>query len=434
MTPADWGIVSVASFLLLALLRVPVGVALALIGCTGIASLQGWWPAITQLQMISWDLSRNYVLITLPLFVLMGQLASATGLGRDLYQTFHVWFGRAPGGLAATAVISSAGFGAITGSSVASVVTIGQMLLPEMQRYRYDQALATGSLAASGVLAILIPPSIPMVFFGVWTETSIGDLFVAGVLPGLLLTVMFTGYVMIRCALRPTLGPAGPAFSLRAKATATLALLPTLSVFFLVILSIYRGVATPTEAAAVGVAAILILGLIRRTLTVASIKDSLKQSAAVSCDIFLLFIGGMLFGRYLSQTELITAWVNSIGQLQLAAPLLVALLVGLYLVLGAVLEGFSMIMLTLPFVVPLLTAAGYDPLWQGIFIVIMIELSLMTPPIGLNVMMLHRLTQSTSLAVIYRGTLPFAGLTLLLVVLIALFPEIVSWLPRHMKT
>lgn len=433
MTPEGWGAVSIAGFLLLALLRVPLGVSLTLVGSAGIASLQGWLPAITQLQMISWDLTRHYVLITLPLFVLMGQLASASGLGRDLYQTFHVWFGRTPGGLAATAVVSSAGFGAITGSSVAAVVTVGQMLLPEMQRYRYDQALATGSLAAAGVLAILIPPSIPMVFFGLWTETSIGDLFMAGVLPGLVLTALFTAYVLILCAIKPSLGPAGPAFSLATKLRATLTLLPTLSVFFLVVVSIYQGIATPTEAAAVGVAAILLLGLARRSLTLASIKTSLQQSTAVSCDIFLLLIGGMLFGRYLSQTELVTAWVNSIGALALPPPLLITLLVGLYLVLGAVLEGFSMIMLTLPFVVPLMTAAGYDSLWQGIFIVIMIELSLMTPPIGLNVMMLHRLTQTTPLAVIYRGTLPFAGLTLVLVMLIALFPSLVSWLPHYLK-
>ncbi len=434
MTPASWGLISVISFLTLSLLRVPLGISLTLVGSVGIISMQGWLPAVTQLQMITWDLSRDYVLITLPLFVLMGQLASATGLGRDLYQAFHIWFGRTPGGLAATAVISSAGFGAIAGSSVASVVTVGKMLLPEMERYRYDQALATGSLAAAGVLAILIPPSIPMVFLGVWTETSIGDLFVAGVIPGLLLTGLFTAYVLIVCAFRPTLGPAGPAFSLSQKARATFALLPTFSVFFLVVLSIYKGIATPTEAAAVGVAAVLVLGLLRSALTLASIKESLQQSVSVSCDIFLLVIGGTLFGRYLSQTDLITSWVDGITYLNLAPPLLITLLVAIYLVLGAALEGFSMIILTLPFVVPLMTAAGYDPLWQGVFIVIMIELSLMTPPVGLNVMMLHRLTPSTPIVVIYRGVWPFTVLTLILVALIAVFPQLVSWLPHYLKS
>lgn len=308
------------------------------------------------------------------------------------------------------------------------------MLLPEMQRYRYDQALACGSLAAAGVLAILIPPSIPMVFLGVWTETSIGDLFVAGVVPGLILTGLFTAYVLILCALRPTLGPAGPAFSLGDKARATLTLVPTFSVFFLVVVSIYKGIATPTEAAAVGVAAVLVLGFLRRALTLTSIKESLKQSVSVSCDIFLLVIGGTLFGRYLSQTDLITSWVSGIAYLNLAPPLLITLVVAIYLVLGAALEGFSMIILTLPFVVPLMTAAGYDPLWQGVFIVIMIELSLMTPPIGLNVLMLHRLTPATPIGVIYRGVWPFTLLTLLLVALIAMFPGLVSWLPHYLKS
>lgn len=433
MTPPLIGVAGLLLLLLLLLLRTPIGIALALAGFTGNAILQGPLPALSQFQLITWEVAQDFILITLPLFVWMGHLAQGSDLGRDLYLCFHKWFGRIPGGLAATSIVSAASFGTITGSSVATVSTLGQMLLPEMRRYRYDTGLAAGSLASAGVLAILIPPSIPLIFYGAWTETSIGDLFMAGIIPGLLLTVFFSLYVLVLCRLNPALGPAGERYHWREKGRSLLSLLPPISIFAGVLGSIYGGMATPTEAAAIGVACVLLLGVLRRRLTFGKLRTSIEQSAHLSTDIFILLLGGVMFSRFLAQTDLTEMWVHSIATLAPSPGIMVAALVVMYVLLGAALEGFGMLTLTLPFVFPMMINAGFDRVWFGIFLVLMIELSLISPPIGLNVMMLNRLIPDTPAVQIYRGTLPFAVLTLLLVLLLVIFPDLALWLPQRMK-
>lgn len=433
MTPQEIGLFAIGLLLVLIVIRVPIAIALILIGFAGNAWLQGLLPAITQFQLVTWEIAGNFILITVPLFVWMGQLAHATEMGKDLFYSFSAWVGRAPGGLAVTSIFSSATFGAVTGSSIATVMAMGNMLMPEMKRFRYDPGLAAGSLASGGVLAILIPPSIPLVFYGAWTETSIGDLFVAGIIPGLLLTLLFSAYILIHCARNPTLGPKADAVTWKQKWHSLLFLLPALSVLGVVLGSIYAGIATPTEAAAVGVMGVLLIGVAKRRLTLKKLQTSIAQSASASCNIFLLLLGGVFFSRFLAQTEITESLIHAIAALSLSPYIIIALLVLMYLVLGAVLDTFGMILLTLPFVFPLVLSLGYDPVWFGIFIVMMIELSLITPPIGLNVFVMQRIVPETSLATIFRGTLPFVCLTLLMVVLLVIFPEIALWLPEKMK-
>jgi C4-dicarboxylate transporter DctM subunit len=427
------GTYSLLGLIVLILVRVPIGIALVFVGFVGNIYVQGIMPSLIQFQLIIWEVATNFVLVTLPLFILMGNLAQATGLGRDLYQCFYRWFGRVPGGLAVSSVLSSAGFGSVTGSSVATVTAMGKFLIPEMKRYRYDMSLATGSLASAGVLAILIPPSIPLVFYSAWTETSLGDLFIAGIIPGLLLALLFCLSIVIRSVFNPALAPKGERFSWAERVAVLPYILPALSVMLIVLGSIYAGIATPTEAAVIGLAWVLLLSLARGELSVLKLKDCMQQSAALSGNVFILFLGGLYYSRFMAQTGMVESLVQMISHWSLAPYTVMFLLVLMYLVLGAILDTFGMIILTLPFVFPLIISLGFDPVWFGIFIVMMIELSLITPPIGINVFVMQGVVPEVPLLSIFKGTVPFVVMTLLMVFLLLMFPEIALWLPQKMS-
>lgn len=433
MNPESVGLLAMACLLILIALRVPIAIALIAVGLLGNVYLQSFESAIVQFQLVSWEVASNFVLVTLPIFVWMGALAQTTGLGKDLFYCFNRWFGRIPGGLAITSISCSATFGAVTGSSVATVTAMGKMLMPEMRRYGYNQSLATGSIAAAGVLAILIPPSIPLVFYAAWTETSLGDLFIAGIIPGILLALMFGLYVMIRCKLKPELAPGGEHYSVAERIKALPKLLPALSLMLIVLGSIYGGYATPTEAAAIGLAWVFVIALFRGRLSAMILKESLGQSVSLSGNIFLLFLGGVFFSRFMAQTDVTQLLIESIAGWGDSSFLIMLALLLLYLVLGAVLDTFGMIILTLPFVFPLVTSLGYDPVWFGIFIVMMIELSLITPPIGINVFVMQRVAPDIPLTTVFKGALPFVVISLVMVLLLLIFPEIALWLPGQMK-
>tara|TARA_R110001599_G_scaffold53443_4_gene149258 strand:- start:3361 stop:4683 length:1323 start_codon:yes stop_codon:yes gene_type:complete len=432
LSPEAIGAVSIVGLIVLVILRVPIGIALVAIGFMGNLYFQGLTPAIIQFQLVIWEVATNFVLVTLPLFIWMGNLAQVSGLGKDLYHSLYRLFGRVPGGLAVTSVVSSAGFGAVTGSSVATVTAMGNMLMPEMKRYRYDMGLATGSLASAGVLAILIPPSVPLVFYSAWTETSLGDLFIAGIIPGLMLATLFALSIVLRCLMDPMLAPQGERFTWLERITALPHMLPAISVMLIVLGCIYAGIATPTEAAVVGLVWVLLLGLIRQKLSISKLKQSIHQSATLSGNIFVLFLGGIFYSRFMAQTGLIESQINAISGWPVSPHLILLALVIMYLFLGAILDTFGMIILTLPFVFPLVMSLGYDPVWFGIFIVMMIELSLITPPIGINVFVMQRVVPDVPIMTIFKGTFPFVFMTLFMVGLLVVFPEIALWLPQKM--
>ena len=431
MNDQSVGLFALLVMLLMILIRVPIAMAMLITGVVGNIYLQGLEASLVQFQLLSWEVATNFILIALPLFIWMGQLGYSSGIGRDLYNCFHKWFGHRPGGLAVSSVVSTASFGAITGSSVATVMTMGKMLMPEMKRYGYANSLSSGSLASAGVLAILIPPSIPLVFYGVWTESSIADLFIAGIVPGLLLTLMFSVFIWGYCHVKPSLGPPGEKYSTQEKLSSLLSLLPALMVMLLVLGSIYGGIATTSEAAAVGVAGMLLVALAKKRLTKKVLTQSMGESSKLSSNIFLLLLGGGIFSRFLVQTDLIEIWIQSISSLGLSPYQVIAALVIMYLLLGAIIDTFGMIILTLPFVFPLITSMGIDKVWFGIFIVLMIELSLITPPIGLNVIVMKQVVPSVPLLDIYKGTFPFVLICLFMVFLLVVFPEIALWLPSQ---
>jgi len=382
--------------------------------------------------LVPWSEGRSFVFVTIPLFVLMGQLVFHTGLATDLYSAVRTWIGKVPGGMAITSVVACGAFGAVTGSSIATVATMGAIVMPEMRRYNYNARLATGALAASGTLGILIPPSVIFIFYGVMTETSIGALFIAGIVPGILTAVMFSVIILLRCMITPSLGPPGPGATWSERWSSTAGLVPIMLLFGLVIGGIYAGVFTPTEAAGVGCAGVLVTAAIRRSLTLKSMRDALEETALISAMIFAIIVGGYLFARFLAVTGTTQAMVEVLIDLNLGRVLFLVLLVGLYIVLGSMLDVFGMLVLTIPFVMPVVRGLGIDPVWFGVFAVVMAEVALVTPPIGANVFVMRRTAPDVPMGEIFMGVLPFVVGELIVVSLLIAFPEIALWLPARM--
>jgi len=432
MDPFVLGILSIVLMIALTFLGVPIALALLAIGAVGNIYLMGLAQTAMQVHLITWETGTNFMLIAVPLFVFMGQLVYQTEIASDLYDFVHKWFGRLPGGLAVTGVFTSAGFGAVTGSSVAAIASMGIMVMPEMKKYNYNLRLATGSLASAGTLAIMIPPSIPMVIYGVWTETSIGKLFIAGVVPGILLAAGFCGMIVVRCLINQELGPAGPKYSWNERLGALSQLLPTTVIFVIVLGGIYGGIFTPTEASAIGAVGVLIVTLVMRRLTLVRLRDSLWQTGEISAMIYAILIGGVMFSRLLVQTDVTPALVNYIAALQVSPYTIIFLFSIMFLLLGAILDTFGMLILTLPLVFPICRNLGFDPVWFGIYMTVMMEIAMLTPPIGLNVFVMQRVAPEVPLAEIFRGVMPFVLVCLLLVVLIVALPQLALWLPSTM--
>lgn len=433
MDPLFIGLAAILIMVALIVWGIPIAFALVIVGIGGNSILLGPSQAATQLTLIAWETGTNFLLIAIPLFIFMGQLTYHTGLAKDMYEVVYKWFGRVPGGVAVTATISSAGFGAVTGSSVTTIATMGSMVMPEMARYNYDPRLASGSIAAAGALAILIPPSIPMVVFGVWTETSIARLFMAGIIPGIIMAVMFAAYIIARCVITPSMGPRGPRFSAADKWRSLFKLTPVILIFLSVLGGIYGGIVTPTEASAVGCVAVAVIALFMGRLTLKRLKAALNQAAAISGILFFVIIGGIYMSRFLVLTKLTPSAVDFIVSLDLGRYGVIAMLVLLYLFLGTFLETFGLLVLTLPFVMPVFADLGFDQVWVGIFLVLMIEIALITPPVGLNVYVMHKVAPDIPLTAIFRGSAPFVLITLAAVALFTVAPGIVLWLPNLMN-
>ena len=426
------GIIGVVAMLGLLILGVPIALAMAVTGAVGLWVLEGPGPALAHTLLIPWDEGRSFVLVTIPLFVLMGQLVFQTGLASDLYAGIRSWIARVPGGMAITSVVACGAFGAVTGSSIATVATMGAIVMPEMRRYKYHPRLATGSLAASGTLGILIPPSLIFIFYGVMTETSIGALFIAGIIPGILTAAMFSVIILLRCLITPSLGPPGPSATWAERWQTTAGLLPILGLFLLVIGGIYGGVFTPTEAAGVGCTGVLVTAALRRRLTWKAMSKALEETALVSAMIFAIIVGGYLVARFLAVTGITENMVALLVGLDLGRVSFLVLLVVLYIVLGAMVDVFGMLVLTIPFVMPVVGELGIDPIWFGVFAVMMAELALVTPPIGANVFVMRRTAPEVPMGDIFMGVLPFVIGELIIIALVIAFPQIALWLPSQM--
>lgn len=424
------GYLAIVAMLLLIAIGIPISWAMGIVGIVGELYVTGFTRTAAQASLITWENGSLFVFIALPLFLLMGQLAFRTGITNDLYDCVHKWFGRLPGGLAVAAVISNAAYGAVTGNSVASVATMGPMVMPEFRKYKYDLSLGTGTLASAGTLAILVPPSTGMVIYGVWTETSIGDLFLAGIVPCIILTVAYCIVLMVWCYLRPELGPRGPSYPLAVRMASLVRLLPAIAVVSIVMGGIYGGIMTPSESAAVGVLGVLAIAAIMRRLTFAAIVESLRQTIVTSGMVFAIVVSGVLFSRFMVHTSVSADIVAFISSLELhRVALLIAILI-FYFILGTALDTFGMLILSLPFVMPIIVSAQIDKVWFGVFVAVMVELAAVSPPVGITVAVMRAVAPDVPTTAIFRGCYPFLVLTILLTLLLILVPDLALWLPR----
>ena len=417
--------------LLLVLLLSGLWIAFGL-GLAGIIVLllHGGPPALAPLGYVSWNTVESFVLTSVPLFILMGELILRAGLSENFYRSMGLWFHGLKGGLLQSNIVACAVFAAVSGSSVATAAAIGTVAIPEMTRRGYEPKILFGSLAAGGTLGILIPPSIPMIIYGAMVEQSVERLFIAGVLPGIVMSLIFMAYIWVRVAVTPSLVPpadARPTWGERFSSLAGVA--PMFLLILLVLGSIWLGYATPTEAAAVGAAAATGLALVSRRLSWRVLAESVTSTIRTTCMVLFIIVGAQILTYALVKTgasRALTAWVVGLG---LSKWILFAIVTVLYIFLGCIIDGVSMMVLTLPILYPIIIAAGFDPIWFGIALVILIELGNVTPPVGLNMFVIHGISGGRPIGEVIWGSLPFGILMLAVLALISIFPGLVSWLP-----
>jgi tripartite ATP-independent transporter DctM subunit len=410
----------------------PIGFAMGLSAFLGTLLLIDAQASLALLGQTAYETALTYNLSVVPMFVLMGYIAGEARLSESLYRACNAWLGHRRGGLALATIGGCGAFAAICGSSLATAATMAQIALPEMRRYGYDDRLATGSVAAGGTIGILIPPSIIMVIYGLLTETSISQLFLAGFLPGILTVAGFMLTIAVMTRIDPRLGPPGGRTGLRDRIVALRSVWGAAALFLLVIGGLYIGVFSPTEAASIGAVGALALGILNRSLTYRLVARSLLNTVKTTAMIFTILIGAILFNNFLilaSMPTLVSGWITG---LPLGKTAILLVILGMYFILGCLLDSLAMILLTIPIVFPIVQALGYDPVWFGIIIVMVVELGLITPPIGMNVFVIKGIARDVPLETIFRGAMPFVGAQIILIFILIAFPEIALWLPSTM--
>lgn len=432
MTPEIVGIIGVALLLVLLLFRMAIGLAMTLVGFLGFAYISGLKPALGVLATQPYGVVASYTVSVVPLFLLMGTIASNTGLGGDLYKAAYKWLGQIRGGLAMATIGACSLFSAICGSSIATSVTIGRVALPEMRKYGYDSALATGSVAAGGTLGVLIPPSLGFILYAILTEQSVGLLFISGIIPGIMLSVLFILQIGLSVFWRSVAVETGPKTSFSEKMVALRFTWPMMLLFAFVMGGIYFGVFTPTEAGSLGVSGAVVISVLRGKLTLRNLYGSFLQTSASTAMVLLLLVGAMIFMRFLAVTKLPFVLASFVTGLGVPNILVLCIILFIYLILGMFLDIISTMILTVPIIYPAIIAMGHDPIWFGVVIVMLMEVGLITPPVGLNVFALSAVTD-VPLNIVFRGCLPFVVTMLIGIAAVVAFPEIALFLPRILK-
>jgi len=423
------GLLGFAAMFVLMALRVPIAVAMGLVGLAGLSLMRSWPAAMSAAGGEFVDIG-SYTLSVVPLFVLMGNFVTRAGMSRDLYKAAYVLIGHKRGGLAMSTIAACAGFGAICGSSIATTATMARVAMPEMARFNYAPSFAAGSVCAGATLGILIPPSVILVIYGIMTEQSIGALFAAGVLPGLLATCFYLAASWWITRRHPTWGPPGDKASWPERRAALARIWGVLLLFALVMGGMYGGFFTPTEAAGVGSMGGFVFAWARRALTLKVLTEVLVESARTSAMLFTIVIGASLFASFLNFTDLPTALRDFVTGFGVHPILVIVAICLVYVVLGMAMESLSMMLLTVPIFFPLVTALGFDPIWFGIIVVCVIEISLITPPVGMNIFVLSSVVPGIPTVAIWRGVMPFIGADILRMAVLIAFPVISLWLPK----
>ena len=437
MNPTLIGIIGIVLMVGVFMTRMPVAYVMALVGFLGFSTMVSTTAGLNLLAKDFYEVFSSYGLTTVPLFILMGQLAFNAGISRRLYDTAYKSLGNTKGGLAIATVSACTAFGAVCGSSPATAATMATVGLPEMKRFKYADELAAGAVASGGGLGMIMPPSVVLIIYGILTEQSIGKLFAAGILPALLVTGLFIIAIVIWCAFSPHQGPRGESFSWREKIKALSGMGETLTVFGLVMGGLFFGWFTPTEAAAVGVFGVLVVSMVRKQMTWNGFVDALYQTLRTSCMVMMLVAGAVIFGKFLAVTRIPFNVASWIGGFDLPPILILGMVVLVYFIGGCFMDSLALVMLTVPVFYPLIIDLGYDPIWFGIIIVMVTEMGVITPPVGINVYVVYGVARGLpgggmTLESIFRGITPFMVAVLIGIVIMALFPEIILFLPSLM--
>ena len=432
MSPEMIGIIGIVIMFLLLALRMYIGIAMAIVGFLGMWYLIGFDAAMGVLGITPLTEGSSYTLSVIPLFVLMGQFAFVSGISTDIYKTVYTWMGHLKGGLAMATILACAGFAAICGSSLATGATMGMVAIPEMKKYRYDSRLSTGCVAAGGTLGILIPPSIGFIIYGILTEVSIGKLFMAGFIPGILLALLFIFTVFIQCAINPKMGPRGESTSFAMKVKSLSGTWGMLLLFIIVMGGIYLGVFTPTEAAGVGAFGAFLISVAKGKMTWKKLVECLMESGKTTAMIFLIIIGANIFSTFLGLARLPMGLADFVAGLALPKTVILYAIILVFILLGCVMDCYAIMILTVPIIFPVIEALHFDPIWFGVLMVIVLEMGLITPPVGLNVFVLKSAAPEVPLTVIFKGIWPFLLSTMTLIILLTVFPRIALFLPSFM--
>ncbi|MCI5076041.1 TRAP transporter large permease [Oricola sp.] len=433
-------LIGFAAVLILVLLRMPIAFAMGLVGMIGYAYETSYRGAISIVARLIIDTSQDYGLSVVPLFILMGLFVNKGGISRELYQVSNAFLGHLRGGLAMATIVACGGFAAICGSSLATAATMSKVAMPEMRKFGYADGLSTASIAAGGTLGILIPPSVILVIYGLLTETSIGQLFIAGIVPGIMGILFYMVAVRISVARNPESGPAGPRASWPERLSALRDVWSVLLLFGLVIGGLYGALDfwpihltfSPTEAAGMGAMGAFLIALFRGNLSFADTREVLKETAGTTASLFSVLIGAWIFSNFVNLAGLPEALRNGVDSLGLAPWMVMGLIILIYIALGCVFESLSMLLLTVPIFFPLVTSLGFNPVWFGIVVVVVTEISLITPPVGLNVFILKGVVGDVSTATIFKGVTPFWIMDIVRLALLLLIPGIALFLPSMM--
>ncbi len=433
-------ILGFAAVLFLVFLRMPIAIAMGLVGIAGYSQLTNLKAAISMAARLIIDTAQDYGLSVVPLFILMGLFVNKGGLSRELYQVSYAFLGHLRGGLAMATIVACAGFSAICGSSLATAATMSKVAMPQMRKYGYADRLSTASIAAGGTLGILIPPSVILVIYGLLTETSIGKLFIAGIIPGIIGVLFYLIAVRYTVARDPKAGPAGERTSWKDRLGAVRGVWAVLLLFFIVIGGLYGFLDfwplnltfSPTEAAGMGAAGAFVIALSRGNLSFADVREVLMETAHTTAALFTVLIGAWIFSNFINLAglpEQLLAWITAMGFGPMAVMLMIILV---YVILGCVFESLSMLLLTVPIFFPLVTSLGFDPVWFGVIVVVVTEISLITPPVGLNVFVLKGVVGDVSTSTIFRGVTPFWIVDIMRLALLLFVPWLVLVLPNSM--
>lgn len=424
-------LVPLALMLVLLMIGLPVAFSMGITGIIGIWMIGGLDSVLGILGTSPFRSAAHYTLTTVPLFILMAGFITNSNITKDVFQVAYKWFGHFPGGVAIATVFANAGFGAMCGSSTATAAAMSSVVVPEMQKLKYKDSLIAGSVAVAGTLAVLIPPSVPMIIYGTATETSVGKLLIAGLIPGIISTIILAAAIVLWVKVDPSISPSIPPFSWEERFSTVKSIFPVLILFTLVIGSIYSGFATPTESAAIGALGAMFIGLGMRRLSTDGIVKAVVSTISTTGTIFIIIICATIFGYYLTMSQIPQGIVQIISSLQIDRWLIMLLLIVLYLALGCIMDQIAILMLTLPMVFPVVQSLGFDPIWFGVIAIVLVEIGLVTPPVGLNVFIVSSVGK-IDLGTAFKGSAVLLLACVLSLIIFLAFPEIVLWLPNRM--